>query len=499
MNAHPHEDEFRAEWEGPDPHLLRSDLPEPPELPLADVFGDRWAGWLTRAAEAKASPPDYVMAALLACAGALIGNSRWAAPWPGWAEPPVLWTMAVGAPSANKSPGLDAVLSPLKAVERALRAEAEAELTAWGEKAEVAKLAEASWREAVKEALRAGQPTPAKPAAANPGEEPFRPRLLVNDATVERLAVISSKQPRGALMGRDELAGWLQGMARYSNGGSDRPFWLEAYGGRSFTVERMGRPPVQVERLSIGVVGGIQPERLKSLLFRCDDDGLLARFIPVWPNPAPIKRPRSHDEGYFIEAALKRLWSLRMPVEEGGEARPWLVPFAEPARALLDDFRVAVRTWEGEADGLNLSFVGKLPGLAVRLSLVLAYLDWAAEGGGEPQEIGADHFGRAAHLVEAYALPMARRAYCDASASKAERAARKLLALIREQGWDRFSSRDVLRLERSGLGSAAELNPALARLEEGDCVREIIPEAKPRGGRPPRLYLVNPALVAVQP
>jgi len=36
-------------------------------------------------------------------------------------------------------------------------------------------------------------------------------------------------------------------MTRYAGGGSDRPFWLEAYGGRGHTVERMGRPPVQVD------------------------------------------------------------------------------------------------------------------------------------------------------------------------------------------------------------------------------------------------------------
>jgi hypothetical protein len=39
-----------------------------------------------------------------------------------------------------------------------------------------------------------------------------------------------------------------------------------------------------------------------------------------------------------------------------------------------------VRRWEAEAEGLLLSFVGKLPGMAARLSLVLAFLDWAAEG-----------------------------------------------------------------------------------------------------------------------
>ena len=131
----------------------------------------------------------------------------------------------------------------------------------------------------------------------------------------------------------------------------------------------------------------------------------------------------------------------------------------------------------------------------MRLSLVLAYLDWAAEGGDEPHEITADHFGRAAHLVEVYVLPMARRAYADASVPKAERTARRLVALIREQGWACFTSREVLRLDRAGLATAAEVNPALAALEEGDCIRELSLASGPKGGRPVRRFAVNPTLL----
>ena len=263
---------------------------------------------------------------------------------------------------------------------------------------------------------------------------------------------------------RDELAGWLEGMARYSGGGSDRPFWLEAYGGRGFSVERMGREPLTIDRLSIGVVGGIQPDRLRTLLFKSDDDGLLARFLPIWPNPAPLKRPEVQADDALIDEALSRLLSLQMATDEVEGARPWFLSFTDDARALLDDFRVTVRGWEASAEGLLLSFTGKLPGLAARLALVLACLDWAAEGEEEPREIGERHFRRAAHLVEAYFLPMARRAYADASVPKAEKAARRLVALLREQGWERFASRDVLRLGRAGLSAAAESEPRSDRL-----------------------------------
>ncbi|WP_168173001.1 DUF3987 domain-containing protein [Thioclava sp. F34-6] len=463
-------------------------------LPLTDVFGSRWTDWISRAAEAKSSPPDYVLAALLPVVGAAIGNTRWAMPWAGWAEPPVLWTMAIGNPSSNKSPGLDAVLTPLRNVERKLRGEVEAERANWLEAAELAKIAESTWKEAVKRALKDGDEAPARPVEANPGPEPFLPRLAIADATVERLGVILAEQPRGTLLSRDELAGWLHGMTRYAGGGSDRPFWLEAYGGRGHTVERMGRPPVHVDRLSIGVLGGIQPDRLRSLLLKSDDDGLLARFLPLWPDPAPIRRPERLPDEEFIETALLRLHRLNMPVNERDELVPSVMSFTDDARDRLDCFRLAVREWEGGAEGLLLSFIGKLPGLAVRLALILTYLDWLAGSEPEPLWVEADAFDRAALFIEAYALRMARRAYADASQSKAERAARRLLALIRDQGWECFTSREVLRLDRKSLTTAAELNPALSVLIEGDVVRAAERTPGPKGGRPSKLFLVNPAV-----
>jgi hypothetical protein len=257
----------------------------------------------------------------------------------------------------------------------------------------------------------------------------------------------------------------------------------------------MGRPPVHVDRLAIGVVGSIQPDRLRTLLLNSDDDGLLARFLPLWPDPAPILRPDRLPDEEFIETALTRLHRLGMATNEQDELRPWIVAFSDAARDRLDAFRHSVRGWENGADGLLLSFIGKLPGLAVRLSLILTYLDWLTGRDMEPIEINAGTFERAALFMETYALPMAHRAYADASLSKPERAARRLLAVIQEYAWDRFSSRDVLRLDRSGLATKAELDPALAVLAEADVIRAIEGEAGQSGGRPAKLFAVNPAVL----
>jgi hypothetical protein len=492
----PKETAFTPDWPEPAPWTLRADLPPAPALQTREVLHPALADWVEAAADAKGAPADYVLAGLLAVAGGMIGNARWVSPWNGWQEPPLIWAMVIGLPSAGKSPGLDAVLTPLRAVERPLRKAAEAERAEWTQAADLAQTREQAWRETVKKAEKGGKTTPPRPDGLDPGPEPHLPRLAVSDATIEKLGAILDRQPKGALQVRDELSGWLENMARY-NAGSDRGFWLEAYGGRTFTVDRIGRASLTIERLAIGVVGGIQPDRLASLLLKGDDDGLVARILPFWPDPAPVRRPtRTLDEG-LMEALLARLHGLAMVTDEAGHLRPWFVPFDEPARELMDDWRVTCREHEADASGLLLSFIGKLPGMAARLALVLALLDWAtAPPLLELQAITADHMGRACHFLEAYALPMARRAYAAGSQPKAERAALRLLAMIREHGWATFTSRDVLRAERTGLARKADLDPALAALEEADAIRAI-PPASSATGRPSRGFLVNPAILRV--
>lgn len=479
-------------WDQPDPKYLRTMLPEPPPLPLDDIFSPAWARWIRTAAEAKSAPVDYVVAGLLGVAGSLIGNTRWAAPWAGWTEPPVIWTMLVGNPSAGKSPGLDAILGPQRAIEREVRQSAKAEHEEWKAGAEIAKMFEGAWKEAAKKSIAEGREVPKRPPEADPGPEPFLPRLAVSDATIEKMIAIAAKQPRGVLLARDELSGWLGNMSRYS-GGNDRPFWLEGFGGRPYSVERVGRDQIHVERLTISIIGGIQPDRLKALLFATDDDGLLARFLPVWPHPAPIKRPVTDADTDFIETALRRLLSLRMVEEDDDGARPYLIRFAEKTREMLVAFRVQCREWEEGQEGLLLSFIGKLPGLAVRLSLVLAYLD-VAGGDVDPAEIEPIHFGRALDFIELYALPMARRAYADGSLPKQVKAGKKLAAVIIEQGWTTFTTSQVLLLDRPGLLTKAELDPALEALELGNLIRAEATRSGPKGGRPSRRYSVNPKL-----
>jgi len=55
-------------------------------------------------------------------------------------------------------------------------------------------------------------------------------------------------RPQGLAFVADELARLFLNMQRYSNG-QDNEFWLEAWNGKHFVVERQGRPPVVLDYL----------------------------------------------------------------------------------------------------------------------------------------------------------------------------------------------------------------------------------------------------------
>ncbi|MCB1885957.1 MAG: DUF3987 domain-containing protein [Geminicoccaceae bacterium] len=172
------EEAKRDGWGEPEPGVLDPSSEPPPPLPL-ETFGPFWGDWIWAAAEAKGAPPDYVVGALLDGAGALLANVRRARPWPGWVEPPILYVGAIGNPSADKSPALDAVSGLLDALEAAEGEGHGARKRQHAAEAEAASLRLKAWQGEVKEAVKLGYAPPPQPAAADAGAPPERPRIVV--------------------------------------------------------------------------------------------------------------------------------------------------------------------------------------------------------------------------------------------------------------------------------------------------------------------------------
>ena len=476
--------------------LQRSNRPAP-HFP-ALLLGPWWADWVTCAAEGANAPPDYVALPLLIGASALIGNARWAIGWEGWREPPALWGAAVGTPSSGKSPGAAPVLGAvLTQVERDMAAGFEAELKKWTEAKQVCDAIGKQWEQDVAKAVKNGQAIPPKPVEATIGDPPVRPRVKIMDATVEAVGSIVAALPKGVMLVRDELAGWLLNLARYS-GGTDRPFWLEAYVGGAYRVDRRSRPePLFIPRLAIPVFGTIQPDRLAEVLGK-DDDGLAARFLWTWPEPKPFRRPAfaaDHDRAVL---ALGRLAALPMATDDAGESVPSFVRLDERGAARLEAFGRTMQDREPGAHGLFRSALGKARGQALRLALVLTFLRWCAEGGPEPMIIPCEALEAAVAMLEDYFLPMAERVLADASIPQAERDARTLALHIVETRpalVNVSAFRDNARLP--GLRETETVKAACQFLAEAGWL--LPPAHIGTGGRPRGDWTVNPALWAALP
>ena len=267
-------------WEEPDWALLDDRRGELPDFPVGALPASL-RGWLLRAARGAAVTPGHVAVPLLGIASSLIGTARRVRACRSWSEPLTMWVAVVGFSGTGKTPGLDVTRRVLSLIERG-RKQKIAELQREHEtRAQKAKAEKKKWEKAVADAVEANLPAPPKPAGATePG--PFvAPRLCLSDSTIERLAVLLEARPQGLAFVADELARLFLNMKRYSNG-QDNEFWLEAWNGKNFVVERQGRPPVVLDYLLVGVTGGFQPDKL-ARAFEGDDDGMYARFCFAWP------------------------------------------------------------------------------------------------------------------------------------------------------------------------------------------------------------------------
>ena len=307
--------------------------------------------------------------------------------------------------------------------------------------------------------------------------------------TIERVAtLLATAAPKGLLIVRDELAGWISGMTAYNNAG--RAFWIEAFGGRPYRVERQKNPePIVVPRLAVSVFGGVQPDRLRALM-RDADDGLLSRILWSWPDPIPFRLSRrSPNSAWAIEAFDRLRW---LDLQPGDPSQPVMVPLAGDALVLLEEFARSAQEQQAATGGLLRSAMGKARGLALRLSLVLEMLWWCGREGmtPAPTQISAAAFAAAAMLLHDYFVPMADRVYGDAAVSLRDRNAATLARwIIKEHPLD-VSVRSLRREVRlPGLNTSEAIHEAALVLVDAEWLAKPLPGVGHRGRS---AYPINP-------
>jgi Protein of unknown function (DUF3987) len=267
-------------------------------------------------AETMTASVDLVGGSVLAVAGSAIGQSVNISLSRTWTESPQLYLALVGLTAVKKTPPLKWLVKPLSDIDRDMQEVHKRELKAW---------------------------TDRDPDAR--GSKPTCGRIVVQDITTESLAVIHSENPRGLLTYRDELTGWIRSFNQYKGKGADRQFWLSNASGSPLQVDREGgREAFSVGHPLINVCGGLTPDNL-GILIRDDldgrkehqvDDGFLDRLVFAYPDEFPAqvwteKELDAESEDLWPEV-VRHLWQRTM-VHDSGRVRPYLVKFAQEAKA----------------------------------------------------------------------------------------------------------------------------------------------------------------------
>ena len=379
--------EAQSQW--PEPVDLWSRYREPP-LPrglLPDVI-ERFA--FTQGEIMGADPAGLAMAALTVCAAAVPDRITLQVKRndPTWRESTRLWTALVGPPSCKKTPIFKAALAPLRALDnRLMRSYL---------------LAMSEYEGLTKEEKRTAP-------------RPRQQRLIIADATVEAAQEVLKDSPDGVLSEQDELSGWFGAMDKYTPGKgaqADRAFWLKAFNGGTYNLNRVTRGSTQIENLSISLLGGIQPEPIRKLAAETVDDGLVQRLLPVILRASSTGKdvPAGDVVGEY-DTLVGRLHLLQVPKRpgiHGDEGKPAPLTFDARARAIRETLEQEhldlVRALETVSPKLASHF-GKYDGLFARLCLLWHCIE--SDGPMPSNEIGATVAERVAQFMAEYLRPSA--------------------------------------------------------------------------------------------
>lgn len=427
------------------------------------------AQYVAKASQAIQCDPAMVVLPMLAVLGAAAGTSREVeVKEDSWLEPLVVWSVIVARSGSCKSPAFRAAVSCLIDLDQRLYRD---------------------WEQG------AASGVPESPG----GRRPPCKRHVVEDITVEALAMVLRDNPQGVLLFRDELSGWFGSFDRYTSGtkGADSSRWLEAFSAGPWRIDRKTGPEherqFRVESASVCITGTIQTPVLK----RCVgsqhiENGLAARFLmampPVHPRtwnpdgvPANLREQVATIVGKLVSVPLQR--------DAAGSLKRTRMTLTPAARDAWKEFFDSHSKLQAEEPHEAIAAaMAKHEAYVARIAGIFQAVKWAADAS-NGLEITEDSLRRAIVIMEWFTHET-RRVYeiVEEDASTTRR--RSLAEWIRSVGGT-VTARELTRSRREFKGDPKRAERELEELVKHGFGSFDWSEHDQTGGRPTRRFVLR--------
>lgn len=389
--------------------------------------------------------------------------------------PAYQWGGLVGDSGTAKSPILNDSKQSAENIDKALLDESRRALSRWMDACQRAK----------------------EDKAEMPPKPPWKQRNAL-DTTTEALGLLLTDNPEGVNMYHHEITEFIGRMDAYSgkDGGKDRGVYLRSYDGGYVTINRANnRPPMVIDNFSVGILAGIQPEKLAYLFKQSGggSDGLYQRFMMYCLQPAGEVDYMAKENPFTqnnVDMIFERIhnWIGNTNVSAS---------LSSPAKKLMQDYHNTIRKLATRTAAQRFAeHLNKFPGMLGRAAFALHCINAAAKGEEPGKIVESDTMSQAIVLMRVmYRHSEAVYTILDQAAGDVRGLFVSAAEAILSKAWSTFKRGDLTRHATHWQGSdSRQTEAAIDYLIELGWIADITPPALPgkRGRRSDGVYAVNP-------
>lgn len=466
--------------------------------------------FVTDTADRMRAPDEFIAGAVIVGAASIIGNTIQIAPKrldTDWIVTPNLWGAAIARPGKNKTATLEKGLAPLKKREEAARAAYDEQLKDFGFTKLTREANLDSLKGKLKEAAKKGQKLDSLKTEYDllaSEAEPTPQTYIINDVTVEKLAVLLQRNPRGFLYLRDELTGLLRSLDREDNS-ENKAFLLETWNGSgSRNSDRIARGETRVKNMTLSLFGGVQPGAYAAYLRSAIgggqyDDGFAQRmqiaFYPDFKKWELVDRKPNYAAIDLANKCFAKLDALCAHSDSSV-----VLTFDEEAQQFFyewwTDLEQAIEDGEFGHPALESHFA-KYRSLMPSLALIFHLFDVISTANSLRADAVSPVSLDAAEKAAAWCQLLgehAKRIYGLALRQETTQAKTIIQKIKTGKLGSQFTARDIYRNGWTGLQTSIDCSAPLQMLCDYGYLFPLSVKTTEKGGQPTTSYVAHPSL-----